>query len=91
MSIATPMATASPCRRREVGHHLQLVGRPVAEVQRPGLAGLERVAAARDVVQVHPAEARITGRAAARSRRRMRRRAAAQLVEQAARPSAATP
>ena len=51
-SIATPMATASPWRRLEVGHRLRAVRRPVAEVERAGFVRLERIAAERDVPAV---------------------------------------
>ena len=36
----------------EPGHRFQTMGRPMPEVQRPGFPRLERIAAARDVVQM---------------------------------------
>ena len=47
-----PIATASPWPQPVVGQLFELVRRPVAEVQRPRRAELERIAAARDVRQV---------------------------------------
>ena len=52
LSSAMPIATASPWPQPMAGQLLELVRRPVAEVQRPRRAQLERIAAGRDVRQV---------------------------------------